>query len=72
MAIVTDPQFYSCIRYDITTPVIYVGYAPIGSEPDDIVWNIKRILFDANGNPTITQWSDNSVRWDDRTIIPYS
>lgn len=57
-------------RFDITDPVIYIGYAVRGAADADPVWTIKRIQFIA-GNPVTLQWA-TPVAWTDRGIVIYT
>jgi len=57
-------------RFDITDPVIYIGYAARGALEAAAVWTIKRIEFIA-GNPVTLEWA-TLVAWTDRAIVPYS
>ena len=57
-------------RFDITDPVIYIGYAARGELESAPVWTIKRIEFIA-GNPVTLQWA-TPVAWTDRLVAVYS
>lgn len=57
-------------RFDITDPVIYIGYAARGVLDAQPLWTIKRIEFIA-GNPVTLQWATDA-EWTQRTVIPYS
>ncbi len=58
--------------FDIQTTVIYVGTAPLGSESDSAVWKIKKTTLDETGNPTVAEWSEDDVIWDDRASLTYT
>ena len=58
------------IDYLTGTIPIYVGIAAPGSATSAAVWQIKKITYDANSNPTVVQYANGSSNfnaiWDDR------
>lgn len=59
------------VRYDISTSVIYTGYAEAGASESNSVWKIYRILLDSNGNPTEKKLSADNVIWANRSTVSY-
>jgi hypothetical protein len=59
------------VAYDIGETEIYIGTAPLGSSTASPVWRIKRITLVA-GDPTFTEWSDDTAIWNDRLSELYS
>lgn len=42
----------------------YIGQAPYGSEEDEAVWKVTRVIYDATGNKVVSQiW--NNQKWSD-------
>lgn len=59
-------------RFDISSTVIYVGYAQRGVADATVAWTIKRIQF-TSGNPTTLQWTDlNGSSWTNRAAATYT
>ena len=56
-----------------SSPLLYVGLAPIGSVETDSVWQIKRIDVTSG---IVIKWANGdqlfNSRWDQRTILTYS
>lgn len=59
------------VRYDISTNVIYTGYAEAGASESSSVWKIYRMLLDSNGNPTEKKLSADNVIWANRSTVSY-
>ncbi|MBF0371246.1 MAG: hypothetical protein HQL52_17495 [Magnetococcales bacterium] len=63
------------IAYNGNNDPEYVGQAIPGSTTGDAVWQVKRITYDGNQNPTVIEFagvaaSFNQV-WDDRASLTY-
>lgn len=59
--------------YDINDPLVYyIGSAPLGTASSASAWRIKRVQFDVDGNPTVTEWSAATAVWDNRAGEAYS
>jgi hypothetical protein len=56
------------ILTDLDEPYYYVGTAPVGSNPSDLVWDVTRIELVI----PITSGEASSSAWDDRTTLTYS
>jgi len=58
------------------TLATYVGHAAPGTATDAAGWNISKITYDGNDNPTSIYWANanvgNALVWDDRASYTYS
>jgi len=71
LANTTVPQIK--IEYDMSsTTVNYIGTAPSGTLTSAAAWTIKKVTFDASGNPQQVLWSNTTAIWDNRTTIFYN
>ncbi len=59
------------VLYDFGDTYAYIGTAPFGSLSSESVWKIKRIEFDANGNPITKKQSKPGVIWNNKSSITY-
>ena len=64
------------IEYDASCNPLYIGYATRGSPTSELVWQIRKVTVDANGNVTDIQWPEKSDRfefeWDERASYTFS
>ena len=58
------------ILYDVGDPLIYIGFAPLGTTSDSPLWLIKKVTL-SGGNPVSTQWSTTSAIWNNRNSEIY-
>jgi hypothetical protein len=57
------------LRPDAST--MYIGHAPSGSDTDDSVWTIEKLVFvDSIFDHSL--WSAEGVKWDDVETTPYA
>jgi hypothetical protein len=56
-------------KQDFQTPYSYCGLAAPGSDDNDSVWKITRLLVAANG--TVTTAVATAVKWTDRYTATY-
>lgn len=60
-------------EYDISSSTVnYIGTAVSGTATSAAAWTIKKITFDASGNPLEILWSNNTAIWDNRATTIYS
>lgn len=68
--------FSTLIDYVSGTNPIYVGLAPNGSATSTAVWQIHKIAYDGNNNPTSVLWANGNDLfdqvWDNRSSLTYS
>ncbi len=59
---------------EVSDTVTYIGKAIPGSDNDEAVWQIKKMVID--GNETSIEWADGEASfdkvWDDRTSLTYT
>ena len=64
------------IDYDSGTNPVYVGSAAPGTATDAAGWNICKITYDGNDNPTSIYWANanigNALIWDNRATYTYT
>ena len=74
--VTNDTPYTLLIENDANGNAVYVGKADPGSLSSASVWQVKRITWDANGNPTAVEWADGDAKfdnvWDDRAALSYS
>lgn len=70
IATVSAPQQQT--KYDVGDTTIYIGTSASGTATSDAAWTIKKVILDANGNPTSTLWSSYIAIWDNRTSETYN
>lgn len=62
--------------FDIVSPTLwYVGEALPGTGTNAASWRIKRVIFDASGNPASITWANDgeaTATWDNRADESYS
>jgi len=65
----------SALEYDAEGNLMYLGRAPIGSDTDEAVWQIRRFTYDES-NLTNIKWADGvstwTKVWDNRASYAYS
>ena len=70
-------NYVTRIDYDSGTNPIYIGKADlsVASATDTAVWQIFKVTWDGNDNPTLIQYADNNETfdnvWDDRAALSY-
>lgn len=68
--------FQTQIDYDGGTNPVYVGIAQPGQASGTACWQIKKITYDDNNNPTAVKYAGGTTefvnRWDDRSSYVYS
>lgn len=72
---VTNTPYTTEIDYSSGTNPIYIGIALPGSALSGAVWQIKKMIYDSNGNVTTVQWADSgnfSQIWNNRASLSYS
>jgi len=69
-------NYTMAVEYDGSGNAIYVGIAAIGSSKGALVWQIKKITYDASNNATDIQWASGvqtfTKEWDERANYQYS
>lgn len=58
-----------------SSTTMYIGEAMPGAGDDAPAWQIQRITFDVNGNPTKVEWADKGSQinqWAQRLALTYS
>jgi len=69
-------KFLTLVDYDGGTNPIYVGKAVTGTATSQPFWQIRKIAWDGNDNPTSVKWADSvttfTKEWDDRTTYTYA
>jgi len=72
---ISSPEMTIKIEYSSGNP-IYIGMTEIGNATGDAKWQIKKITYDVDGNPTDIQWADGTAEfvkvWDNRATYSYS
>lgn len=62
--------------YDANSNLVYIGKAAIGTAKASALWQIKKLLCDANGNLTDMQFANGSETyeyvWNNRASYSYS
>ena len=71
-----NPTSTIVIDYVSGTNPIYIGSAVPGTATSDNKWQIKKLTFDGNNNPTAIQFAGGSPSytniWDNRASLTYS
>lgn len=65
---------YTTKLMDLTTTAltVYIGWAEVGTLTSTLGWTIQRIIFDANGNPLSSRWTEKGGGiWDNRVSATY-
>ena len=69
-------NFTTIIDYDGGTNAIYLGYANPGTATSAPGWQIRKMTYDGNDNPTNVQFASGTSSldkiWDSRTGYSYS
>ena len=64
------------IEYDSDGNAIYIGETLPGNASSVAKWRIRKVTYDANGNPTDVQWADGNTDmdkiWDSRSDGTYT
>lgn len=42
--------------YDVNNNLIFKGFAKVGGQEDDNVWNLSQIVYDGSNNPISILW----------------
>ena len=69
-------SYQTLVDYQGGTNPVYVGMAQPGQAADFPAWQIKKIIYDTNGNPTAVRYAagttDFVAIWDERTTYTYA
>ena len=69
-------QYTIAMEFDGSDNPIYIGKAIADSLKSDPVWQIQRITYDGNGNPTDFKWANGVSSfeniWNNRAALSYS
>jgi len=70
-----DLDYTTLIDYDSGTNPIYIGKAATGTLTSAATWQIMKITWDVNNNPTEIKWADSVItftkEWDERASYTY-
>lgn len=74
--ITVESNYKQLIEYDVNNNPIYVGMAEPSTATGSLLWQIKKITYDASNNPTAVEWADGNDsfdnEWDERATYTYS
>lgn len=73
---IAEGNYTLLLDYNSGSSPVYIGEAEPGTSTSEAKWRIRKIEYDANGNPISVKWADgtNSFTkvWDDRATYTYS
>lgn len=61
---IREPQYTTEIEFDASNNPVYVGEAAPGIGTEEPSWRIKRIIYDASGNPLHVLWAMCNTNFD--------
>jgi len=75
--VITDASRYTlAMDYSAATVLLYAGNAHPGTAKSEALWQIKKMVYDGNGDLTDVQWADGNTKfdniWNDRASLSYS
>lgn len=74
VALKAEPVIKTVLVDDFSSTETFVGYAAVGTLPNQSLWRIKKIT--TSGSQTVMHWCDGDSsfnnKWDDRAILTYS
>lgn len=71
-----DAGYTKAISYDALNNLEYLGIAVMGTAKSAGTWQIRKLIYDSNGNLTDMQWADGNDNydniWNNRVSLSYS